>query len=370
MSDLDFSVRVALGNRFSLQARLCLPGEGVTAIVGGSGGGKTTLLRTLAGLEPNVKGNISLGGTVWMNSEQKKFMPPQKRRIGVVFQDYALFSHMTVAQNVNFGISDNNPHEMNEYLQGFDLAELADEYPAALSGGQRQRVALARALATNPELLLLDEPFSAVDVPLRAKLRDELWRVIKHRGVPTLLITHDISDVRLLADWVVVLDAGRVIRSGPTNLVLSKPRTLRAARILGWDNLLPVAKLHNKKISGTWGELGLSRPGPDGTVCLGIQPDRITVASKPGKNTLSSTLESITRVAGGIELNCRLTDGTRLCVIQPLDAFIPPPGPILVHLPEKNLHCLGDVFPLLDPDSKSKSIKECPVYSPANEEAA
>ncbi|MBF0382413.1 MAG: ABC transporter ATP-binding protein [Magnetococcales bacterium] len=370
MSDLDCAIRVTLGERFSLRARLCLPGEGVTAIVGGSGGGKTTLLRALAGLEPDVVGSIALGGEVWLDTVQKINVPPQKRNIGVVFQNYALFPHMTVSQNVAFGISDKNPQNMSEYLQSFDLSDLAHERPASLSGGQRQRVALARALATNPELLLLDEPFSAVDVPLRAKLRDELWRAIRHRGVPTLLITHDISDVRLLADWVVVLDEGRVIRSGPTNLVLSRPRSQRAARILGWDNLLPVEAVQSSTASGDWGTLDLYRPGPDGTVCLGILPDRISVVSKPGRNTLPATLEGISRVAGGIELNCRLHDGTRLLILQSIDTAIPMIGSIMVHLPKKSLHCLGDALPLRDPDHKTVPLAINSLFSPANQEAA
>ncbi|MBF0447433.1 MAG: ATP-binding cassette domain-containing protein [Magnetococcales bacterium] len=368
MSDLDFSIRYTRSDRFSLQAHLCLPGEGTTAIVGGSGGGKTTLLRILAGLESHVEGTIALGGHEWLNSAKKINLPPQKRHVGVVFQDYALFPHMTVSQNIAFGINEKNRLNMPDYLRRFDLSGLADEYPSALSGGQRQRVALARALATHPELLLLDEPFSAVDVPLRSKLRDELWRIIRHQGIPALLITHDLSDVRLLADWVVVVDEGRIIRSGPTNLVLSRPRSQRAARILGWDNLLPLTGISGNTVQGDWGTLRLNQPVPEGAVSLGILPDRISIVSQPGSNNLPVTLERISRAAGGLELNCRLLDGTRLRVLQSMDEPIPAPGPLMVYLPEKNLHCLGDATPLQDADSTAR--EQVSFTTPANEEAA
>jgi iron(III) transport system ATP-binding protein len=191
------------------------PGE-LVAVVGASGCGKTTLLRLIGGLEFPDTGTIRLdgevvaGGTAWT--------PPERRGVGLVFQDFALFPHLRVSDNVAYGLRRLPRSERRErterMLDLVGLAELRERYPHQLSGGQQQRVALARALAPAPRLLLLDEPFSNLDTPLKIVLQKELARLLEASGVPTLLVVHEVEDIVALADRVVVLRDGRVVREG------------------------------------------------------------------------------------------------------------------------------------------------------------
>lgn len=191
--------------------------SGVLVLFGPSGSGKTVTLKTLAGLTRPDHGRFALDGDVLFDSRLGVDVPAAKRRIGFVFQDYALFPHLSVAANVGFGLSvgagrsDGRERRarVGEMLEALELTGLAGLYPAELSGGQRQRVALARALAVRPRLLLLDEPFSALDVPLRARMREELRRVTRLFSIPTVLITHDPGDVAALAEHMVIYDRGK-----------------------------------------------------------------------------------------------------------------------------------------------------------------
>ncbi|WP_455212479.1 sulfate/molybdate ABC transporter ATP-binding protein [Kaarinaea lacus] len=194
---------------FDLDVTLDLPEQGITALLGPSGSGKSTILRILAGLERPQYGRIINGMDVWFDSRQRALVPPQKRKVGVVFQDYALFTHLTVEQNIAYGISGHTVKEkVNHWLERLHIEEYRNRYPHQLSGGQRQRVALARAMVTEPDLLLLDEPFSALDVNLRQHLRDELRSVINETRCPVIMVTHDLSDARYLADRVAILVNG------------------------------------------------------------------------------------------------------------------------------------------------------------------
>lgn len=188
----------------------------VVAVVGASGCGKTTLLRLIAGLEVPAAGSIRIagrtvaGGGAWIQ--------PEERDVGMVFQDLALFPHLTVADNVAYGLHglrrEGRRERTREMLGMVGMADLAERYPHQLSGGQKQRVALARALAPSPRLLLLDEPFSNLDLPLKAGLQVELGRLLRTSGVPTLIVVHDVEDVVTLADRVVILRNGSVVREG------------------------------------------------------------------------------------------------------------------------------------------------------------
>jgi len=187
-----------------------IPSGSLTALLGPSGGGKTTLLRVIAGLETPDSGEVEIAGT---NSTQ---LPPQRRNVGFVFQHYAAFKHMTVFNNVAFGLSIRHRPKVDikkrvtELLELVHIEHLADRYPAQLSGGQRQRMALARALAVEPEVLLLDEPFGALDAITRAELQEWLAAVIRSEPRTMLLVTHDVEEALLLCDRVAVLSAGRV----------------------------------------------------------------------------------------------------------------------------------------------------------------
>ena len=188
----------------------------ITILFGPSGAGKTLTLQAIAGLLRPDHGAIRLGERLLFDSAQRVDVPTRQRDIGFVFQDYALFPHLTVTQNVAFARSHGwtqaraTDPANRQLLESFDLGGCAHAYPAQLSGGQRQRVALARALAAAPQLLLLDEPFAALDAPLRARLRGDLLALQRSRGVPMVVITHDPDDVSALGGHVVMLQEGRV----------------------------------------------------------------------------------------------------------------------------------------------------------------
>lgn len=183
-------------------------------LFGHSGAGKTTLLRILAGLFNPDRGYISFNGEVWYDSDKKINLPPQQRNVGYMFQDYALFPNMSVRRNIEFAQKIRNAEEVDSLLAHFGLEALQKQYPAKLSGGQKQRVALARALAAKPNLLLLDEPLSALDYDMRLNLQDEILKAHKLLNSQTLLVSHDKEEVLKLADTVVLLRNGIVTKTG------------------------------------------------------------------------------------------------------------------------------------------------------------
>jgi molybdate transport system ATP-binding protein len=202
----------------------------ITVLFGPSGCGKTTILRCLAGLERPDSGRIQLGEQTWFDAEQGVCLPPQQRDIGFLFQEYALFPHLTVADNIGYSLTrtaaSDRRQRVAQMLERFDLAGLGARYPRQISGGQQQRVALARALVRQPKLLLLDEPLSALDSDLRDQLRIELRNRLADFAIPVVLVTHDRQEAASLADQVVVLAEGRIVQSGSPENVLAKPAGL------------------------------------------------------------------------------------------------------------------------------------------------
>lgn len=209
---------VAQGRRFDLAVRFQADTDRL-ALFGPSGAGKTLTLQALAGLVRPDRGRICIDDEVWFDSDRAIDLPTRSRRVGFVFQDYALFPHRTVAQNVAAALSRWFPRALaleerrrvDALLHGFGLSEVRESYPSQLSGGQRQRTAFARALAARPRLLLLDEPFAALDAALRLRVRADLLDVQRHYGVPMVLITHDTDDLAQCARVVVTLREGRVM---------------------------------------------------------------------------------------------------------------------------------------------------------------
>jgi molybdate transport system ATP-binding protein len=237
---LSVTIRRRLAH-FSLDIAFCAP-AGRTVLFGPSGAGKSLTLQAIAGLFPLERASIRKGGTVWHESEAGIFVPPQKRNIGYLPQNYALFPHLTVAQNIAFGQrrrGDMAKKRVAELLALMQLEGLERLRPAQLSGGQQQRVALARALASEPQLLLLDEPWSALDSSVRAVLRAEIQRFYEQVNVPLMLVTHDAQDAQALADTVVVIDRGRVLQTGSPEEVFRAPRTPRIAELVGMRTRWP-----------------------------------------------------------------------------------------------------------------------------------
>ena len=210
---------------------------GMTALFGPSGAGKTLTLRSIAGLVTPQAGRVVLGDRVVLDTARGIDLPPRERGIGYVFQQYALFPHLSVEQNVAFGIHslerEARDARVAELLEMVGLRGLEKRRPNQLSGGQQQRVALARALAPQPELILLDEPFAAVDLRVRRRLREELRRIHEVTRTPMLLVTHDLHEVRELSDFLVVLDNGRVLARGDTEHVLTAPTDPEILELLG-----------------------------------------------------------------------------------------------------------------------------------------
>jgi ABC-type sulfate/molybdate transport systems ATPase subunit len=272
VASLELDIAVALRS-FELALELTVGGETV-ALVGPSGAGKTTVLRAIAGLRRPDRGRIALGDRPWFDAAAGVDLPPERRAVGLVFQEYALFPHMTVRANVAFG----GTARVDELLERVRIAHLAGERPAALSGGERQRVALARALARDPDVLLLDEPLSALDTHTRAVVRAELQDVLASLALPTLLVTHDFGDAAALAARVGVLVDGRLRQTGAPADLLAHPADAFVASFTG-GNLLPGRADGGREVAlDAGGVVRAAQPAAAGRVGVAVYPWEIGVA--------------------------------------------------------------------------------------------
>ena len=259
-------------------------GAGVTALLGASGSGKSMTLKCIAGIEKPDEGRIILDGKTLFDSEKRINLPPQKRHIGLLFQDYALFPNMTVRQNVSAGMGRKpDPGLIEQYLARFQIEEYADEYPGKLSGGQKQRAAMARLMAAKPEVILLDEPFSALDSHLKWQLELEMKSSLSEEKCPVIFVTHDRDEVYHLAENVCCMDQGATEEPRELHDFFRDPGTKTAARLSGCKNIGPVESSAGDHLLTDW---GIRIPGtvtvPAGCSWAGIRAHYMyTVPSTP-----------------------------------------------------------------------------------------
>ena len=302
---------------FSVANGACL------ALVGPSGAGKTTALRLLAGTEQPDGGRISCGETVWHDSAAGLSLAPERRRCGYVFQDYALFPHLSAWRNVAFGLPARRRAERaarreqaHELLERFGIRERANARPQMLSGGERQRVALARALARGPSALLLDEPLAALDVTSKSGASRALTTTLRSLGIPTVLVTHDWEEASLLADEVAVVDRGRIIQRGTASQLASTPASSFVADLAGAVVLTGVAR--EARAGSTLIELDgggsvATTERASGPVAICVYPWEITIRHSPhgpeesAQNQLRARVTSLTSIANRVRVGLTAT---------------------------------------------------------------
>ncbi len=300
-------------NRGTFRLRIALHancGE-VICVLGPNGAGKTTLLRALAGLVPLAAGRLSVAGTVLEEPSQRRRVPPEHRPVGVVFQDYLLFPHLSARDNVAFGLRARGVLRAaanaaaDGWLARAGLAELANRRPGQLSGGQAQRVALARALATSPRLLLLDEPLAALDAATRSSARTGLRTHLDAFAGVSLIVTHDPLEALLLGDRLVILEAGQVVQHGAPDEVARHPRTDYVARLVG-INLYRGTAAGNRVTLDTFPVSLTVLPGTIGAVFAAIRPAAVAVHRHPPtgspRNVWRTTVATLERAADRIRL--------------------------------------------------------------------
>ena len=271
------------------------PGE-FLVLLGPSGCGKTTLLRSLAGLETPDEGEISIGGDVVFSAPRGISVPPGDRRVGMVFQSYALWPHMKVKDNIGFGLRVQKlPRQEVEarvttVLDDLAMGGLGERYPSQLSGGQQQRVALARLLATRPPVFLMDEPLSNLDARLRMDMRSELKRLHHDTGATTVYVTHDQSEAMTMASVVVVMNEGRIQQMAPPGQIYRQPANVFVAGFIGMPriNLLAARTLGDGRVRFEVGDFTLPAPGapPNAKVFVGARPEDVMLSLEPADDAV------------------------------------------------------------------------------------
>jgi molybdate transport system ATP-binding protein len=323
---LRIEARTRLGE-LELDVALEVPAGDCLALAGPSGAGKTSVLRVASGLLRPESGRVECGGETWLDTERGLDVPPEDRRCGYVFQEYALFPHLTTWQNVAYPLRGMKRPERRrraqELLERFGVGKLADARPRTLSGGERQRVAVARVLARRPGVLLLDEPLSALDARTRAGAARELESVLREIEVPALLVTHDFAEAAQLGDRVGVIDAGRVVQEGTATELAAAPRSAFVADFTGAVVLTGRARggasgLTHVELDG--GGAVTSTDRGEGPVAVSVYPWEITIepereaAHGSAQNRLVAEILSITTVGNRVRLG--------LAAPQPLAAEI------------------------------------------------
>src|SRR4051812_12558818 len=291
------------------------------SFLGPSGCGKTTTLRMIAGFEQPTQGRISIAGS------DITYRPPNRRNVGMVFQSYALFPNMNVADNIGFGLrvrkrpKDQIRKRVGELLELINLPDKGGRFPYQLSGGQQQRVALARALAIEPEVLLLDEPLSALDAKIRVALRKEIRSIQRQLGITTVYVTHDQEEAMSLSDRVVVMSEGRVEQIGPPPEIYNFPATPFVASFVGTLNLLPATVVggSGSRVSVAGQEITSAKPvqsGGGGLVTVALRPEAIELGETGGSNRLRGTVEDVSFLGSIVRTRIKIGDDSALSFDQ------------------------------------------------------
>lgn len=299
------------------------------SFLGSSGCGKTTTLRMVAGFETPTEGTIRIDG------RDVTRLPANGRKVGMVFQSYALFPNMTVAQNVAFGLrvagqpADAIKTRVAEMLDLIKLPKLADRYPYQMSGGQQQRVALARAIATKPQILLLDEPLSALDAKIRVSLRDDIRALQRELGITTIYVTHDQEEALSMSDRIVVMSEGRMEQVGTPSEVYNRPRTRFVASFVGHLNLLQgtVADASGGRVSVEGQDLTTGAPiaaAAGAPVTLALRPEAIQL-DRPAQNQLRATISEVSFLGAIVRIRAAV-GAQRLSLDTFNNPAVPPPA--------------------------------------------
>ena len=303
MASLVLELAVPLRS-FELALALELERE-TLALVGPSGAGKTTALQAVAGLVRPVRGRIELDGTILFDAARGIDRPPEQRRVGLVFQEYALFPHLSVAQNVAFG----GRERAAELLERFRIAHLAKARPAELSGGERQRVALARALARDPAVLLLDEPMASLDAHTRAGVRAELRELLRELALPTILVTHDFEDAAALADRVGVIAEGKVLQLGTPDELVAAPGDAFVASFTGGNLLHGFARPSSEDLTEVvldGGAVVFSTDRAEGRVGVVVYPWEVSIAHQAAAdsalNHVAAPISSVVTIGNRVRV--------------------------------------------------------------------
>jgi len=279
------------------------------ALVGPSGAGKTTVLRAVAGLLRPRAGRIAVDEDIWFDGGNGVNLPPEERRVGLVFQEYALFPHMTVRRNVEYA----RKHRADDYLERFGIAHLARAHPAELSGGEKQRVALARALARDPQVLLLDEPLSALDAHTKTTVRAELHDLLAELDIPVLLVTHDFEDAAALADHVSVIVDGRLRQSGTPAELVARPADSFVASFTGANLLHGYAEPTGNgsaRVRLADGTVLSTADAAHGEVVLAVYPWDVTLAATHPDDSALNVIRAPIRSIAELGNRVRLTVGS------------------------------------------------------------
>lgn len=313
----------------------------VGCLLGPSGCGKTSILRAIAGFEPIIEGSIVLGGHALVN--RKVNLPPQARNVGMVFQDFALYPHLTVWDNVAFGISQRSKQQQKERtsfllaLVGLDGFE--NRYPHELSGGQQQRVALVRALAPSPDLLLMDEPFSNLDVTLRQSLAEELRQILKQANIMTILVTHDQTEAFAMADTIGVMHQGKLAQWGGAETLYQTPASRFVAGFIGQGVLLPATLLDDSVLTTALGKAEVAKHIDDGGHLVAhIRPEMLAIDSQ---SKLKAMVSKRLYLGGQVLYNLRLEDATEVQCLAPSQQNYPVDSVVGIKLLSQQLNCYG-----------------------------